>query len=244
MMRRSLFITVLLLGMFHCLNGQTYYYKLTKKKINGTVTTNVSGGQFVTFMADICFESNDKGFGGTLGKLKHRETNDRFKEYKGESSWGSGVTFRFTLDLSKFNVILPNGDVWAYTRTEVPAGVTACSHLKEEKKPSNTGSGTVGGYYAPIIVNSTASSSGDSYSAPNNTITESSSNSYTPKITYIDVTCSLCKGTGKNPGCSYAPTYGGSERIEYCPICGTTGKAHYHETCPKCGGKGTTRERK
>lgn len=52
------------------------YYKLSSTRIGGTTNKNVSGGQFITFVSDICFESSSKGVGvghGTLTRNNNRK---------------------------------------------------------------------------------------------------------------------------------------------------------------------------
>lgn len=137
-MNKYILLLYLLFGP--CLDGfaQTYYYKLTKKSVNNVVSTDVSGGQFITFMADICYESTSKGLGVGHGKLTRSSVDNQYKTYKGSSYWGN-ATFRFKADLSKLNVITDNGDVWMYTRTTAPASATTCSLIRKGGSGSHTG---------------------------------------------------------------------------------------------------------
>lgn len=95
------------------INAQTVsYYKLTKKVHNGKISVSVSGGQFITFLQDICYESDKRGVGVGHGKLKLNKgySNGTYKLYMGSSYWGTDATFKFKYDLSVLNVILENGD--------------------------------------------------------------------------------------------------------------------------------------
>lgn len=218
------------------ITAQTYYYKLTKKVQNGTTSTKVSGGQFVTFMADICYESNKKGIGVGHGTLQRNKnfSNSQFKVYMGKSYWGSDATFKFTSDLNTLNVVTERGDVFLYKRTTPPTNATTCSLIR--RAPANGGSNSGGGYY-PVQPNYPA---GNSYypssgSATNRT---SSSNSQSRRERkWRD--CSLCHGKGTIVRDSYVSTYGLQDRQVYCSQCGrsyysTTG--HSHVTCPTCHG--------
>ena len=45
-----------------CVAQTTSYYKLTRQIVDGQSSTNVSGGQFITFNKDKCYESDKDGF--------------------------------------------------------------------------------------------------------------------------------------------------------------------------------------
>ena len=59
-----------LLGITAVSAQDVRYYKLTKKKENGTISTNVLGGQFITFRGDVCYESNKNGVGVDHGTMQ------------------------------------------------------------------------------------------------------------------------------------------------------------------------------
>lgn len=116
------------------------YYALTKTSLNGSVSTNVSGGQFITFMGDICYESNKKGIGvghGTL-KLNTSYSNSDYKVYMGSSYWGQNATFKFKTDMSVLNVVLENGDVYVYTKRPAPASALTCSLIRGRNSNSES----------------------------------------------------------------------------------------------------------
>lgn len=71
-----------------------------------------------------------------------------------------------------------------------------------------------------------------------------SSTSEQPKtLTYREVPCSFCKGSGKDPYPTYAPYYGGERTASWCSICKDYKYPHYHKNCVSCGGTGYKRER-
>ena len=73
--------------------------------------------------------------------------------------------------------------------------------------------------------------------------TYSSGNIYVPQnnpsYSHQTKTCSLCRGTGYNPGKERPPFYSYSEdpMTGHCDICGDMSN-HYHNPCPSCNGKG------
>ena len=216
--------------------AQTYYYKLAKKVQNGTTSTNVSGGQFITFMAEICYESNKKGIGVGHGTLQRNKnfSNSQFKVYMGKSYWGSDATFKFTSDLKTLNVVTERGDVFLYKRTIPPTNATTCSLIR---KPSSNGGGNSGGGYYPVQPNSPA---GNTYypsggSTTNNTSSSCSQSRRERK--WRD--CSLCHGKGTIVRDSHVSTYGMTDRQVYCSQCGRSyysSTGHRHVTCPTCHG--------
>ena len=52
--------------------AQTYYYKLTKKIVNGMPIYNMAGGQFVTFSGSTCYDTDKKGNPVGNGTLKYK----------------------------------------------------------------------------------------------------------------------------------------------------------------------------
>lgn len=62
------------------------------------------------------------------------------------------------------------------------------------------------------------------------------------EITFSDVTCSTCNGTGLIEN-NNATTFG-LDGAKYCSVCDkTVDLSHSHRTCPSCGGKKTVRKR-
>lgn len=216
---------------------ETYYYKQTKIIKDGKVDTRVSGGQFISFLSDICYESDKKGYGvghGTLSKDKSRSTSS-ITTYSGTSYWGNNTEFRFSQDLSKLNVCLEDGTVYVYTRTTPPANQTTCSLIRQ-KGSSGGGGGTPivtqpingGGYNGGTVTPVTPDRSGQStYQG-------------TPTKHWKNVTrtydCDRCHRSGKCTWCNgKGYTYGIGNSIIDCSNCDgyKTGR------CSKCHGAGT-----
>lgn len=94
------------------LNATTYaqstsYYTLIKKVQNGIMSTNVSGGQFISFLRDLCYESDKKGIGVGHGSLRLDKSYDNanYKFYTGSSYWGTNTIFKFKSDLSVLTIL-------------------------------------------------------------------------------------------------------------------------------------------
>lgn len=117
----------------------TKYYKFIKKVENNIPSTNVEGGQYITFLGDICYESNNKGIGvghGTLTKSRKLSTTI-FPVYMGSSYWGKSTTFRFNSDKSILNVVLDNGDIYIYKQNNPPLNITTCSLIRSKSLNHN-----------------------------------------------------------------------------------------------------------
>ena len=209
------------------------YYAFTKKICNDIQTTNVSGGQFISFLGDICYESNNKGVGvghGTL-KLNKNYSNSSFKVYMGDSYWGSNTTFKFKSDLSVLNVILESGEVYVCKRQSAPSSITTCSLIRKRMKENSGG-------YTPIYPSTPV------YSGSSNTPIISSTprqNTTPTKRQPTKHICSLCRGQKRIVKDTYPPLYGAKDYQVKCNECGgyfmrSTG--HTHITCPQCHGNG------
>lgn len=212
-----------------------YYYALTKEIHNGKLSISTSGGQFVTFISDICYESNNKGIGvghGTL-KLNKNYSNSSFKIYMGSSYWGDDAVFKFKQDLSVLNVVLENGDVYVYKKQPAPPSVTTCSLIRKK------GSSDYGSSYIPI--NPVTSYDG-TYSGTGTTTTPvRNQNGTKRKQQPAKHTCPLCHGAKRIVRDTYTPLYGTEDYRVRCSECGeyfmrSTG--HTHITCPQCHGRG------
>lgn len=230
-------VFLLLITLVVCcvsVSSQTYYYKHTKKIYsNGTASTSVSGGQFITFQGPICFESDKKGIGVGHGIMEyHAEYSNNLKTYLGKSYWGDDTTFKFSKDLTKLNVYDENGVVYVYTRTTAPANQSTCSLIRKKENHNHGGGGT------PYYNGGNPGYSGNNSNMNNNSNTDGG---YQPsqKKRWKNVTktvdCPLCINGRCNTCSGKGYFYGIGNAIVDCPNCFgyKTGK------CSKCQGRGT-----
>lgn len=244
-MNRLIIVSLLLCALIS--DAQTIrYYSLTKMVRGEMQQTDVSGGQFISFIDDICYESNKNGIGVGHGTLKKNDnlSNSSFKIYRGDSYWGDGATFKFKYDMSALNVILDNGDVYVYKEMPAPADVKTCSLIRRKKGKSGSASSTS---------SSTSSSSGYVQAQPNYNSTNTNnyigsnvgtgavqSQSVAPAKQPTRHECPLCHGKGRIVRDNPVATYGNDTQV-WCGECGryymrSTG--HAHVTCTQCHGRG------
>ena len=211
-----------------------HYYKLTRKVENGVSSTNVSGGQFITFMSDICFESDNHGVGVNHGTLKRNKaySNSQYSVYQGSCYWGKDASFKFNSDKSVLNVVLENGDIYVYKRDEAPAGQETCSLIRKSSSSSGNGGNEFVGCFPqqPVYPNQPYSPT----TSPNLTPTPTP----TPTAEPQRHQCGLCGGSGEWAHDDESiPDFGTGNK--YCSKCGkTVGPKHVHTQCPSCKGKG------
>ena len=217
-----------------------YYYRLTKKVQSETVVTDVSGGQFLTFIGDICYESDKKGIGVGHGTLQYNNqySDGLFKVYMGKSYWGNDATFKFTGDLMILNVFTGNGDIYLYKRATPPENAITCSLIR--KSASGNGGSSGGGTYPvlptyPIVgANNPIGSNGSGSASSGGNTNQKPQRQRTWRV------CSLCHGTGTIVRDSHVGTYGTYDPMVYCSECGRSwlqSTGHHHITCPTCRGQ-------
>ncbi len=216
----------------------TNYYKLVKYIHNGTSSTNVSGGQFITFISDICYESDKKGIGvghGTLTRCEGYSTSN-IKTYLGKSYWGNDAVFKFTSDFGALNIVTENGDVYLYKRSTAPSGVVTCSLIRRPSNSSESSSYVPSNPVQPTYPNGGDANNGNGYVGGGNV----GNNNENRKQKPTRHQCSLCNGTGKIVRESSIATFGNDTQV-YCSVCGRSyfrSTGHSHVTCPTCHGKG------
>jgi hypothetical protein len=215
----------------------TSYYKLVKKVNNGVTSTIVSGGQFITFMGDICYESNKKGIGVGHGTLMRNDSYSTasIKTYTGKSYWGEGAVFKFTTDLATLNVVTEDGVIYLYKRTSAPANATTCSLIRKSSGNSS-GGGVVLDYSQPIYSNGSYNNS----SYDNNGTNRANNNQQVERREPTKHKCTLCHGNGTIVRETNIATYGRDEQL-YCSQCGRNyyrSSGHSHVRCSQCNGKG------
>ena len=214
----------------------TRYYRLVKKVHNDVQSTNVSGGQFITFIDDICYESDKKGIGVGHGTLTRNEnySTSTIKTYIGSSYWGKDAVFKFTSDLSVLNVVTEDGDVYLYKCTTAPANVTTCSLIRK-----NSSSGTTsGGYSSGAVVNVPSQPIYNGSSTTTTMPIKTTPEKKTPVKVWHE--CSLCRGKRTIVRESSVSTFG-QDTQWYCNQCGRNvwrSSGHSHVTCSQCQGQG------
>ena len=233
-------LTSLILGLLS-LSGvfaqETYYYRQVNVVKGNSVIAKGSGGQFISFFNDICYDSNSNGISVHNGTLDRKSKSADSIQYMGLSYWGN-VIYQFSGDLSKLSVIKQDGTKYVYQRATPPAGVTTSSLIKSK----SSGGGTAVGYtqpntyYPPTNYGSGNSSTTNS----SQSITQQSTNTQYQKSRHK---CHYCNGTGDkiiDPSRN-VPQFGLRDDVkEYCSKCGQYFKkgTHAHITCGHCGGRG------
>lgn len=226
-------LTILLFSLFFfniCNAQKTSYYKLTKYKHNGVLTTNVSGGQFITFLNDICYESDKKGMGlghGTL-QLKKNYSDNNYYLYMGNSYWGSSTTFKFKHDMSMLNVVTDDGDIYVYKRMDPPPGAKTSSLIRKESKSGEVYRVNNNSILSPQWNSGRETSQKEGKYDDKSSITDKKeTRKACSSCKYTNGKCSVCKGTKK-----IHRSYYGVETLVNCDNCYGTGR------CPTCGGDG------
>lgn len=235
MNKRIIALCLVLLNISTSSAQDTYYFQLTRKIIDGNSSTKVAGGQFITFIGDICYESDIDGIAIGNGKLSKNSnySNETYIVYDGKSYWDNHSTFRVNKDRSVLNIITEKGDVYIYKRATPPNGVVTCSLIKEKQQNTGGSSSGVQPVYVPtpIAVGSQTPTTAPTQPTQSNTVT-------TPSKKWRSITrevdCSFCHHSGKCSTCNgkgwYYNTYGSG--TVNCPNC-------RNGWCTHCNGRGS-----
>lgn len=218
------------------------FYKLIS--VEGTNSVKINGGQFITFVADRCFDSNKDGVSVKNGNLDinpYQSTASKLV-YSGVSYWGK-CKYVFTNSKNNLKVITSNGSVYLYAKSMPPSGKQTCSLIKSQSDKYDRGSGDAGfacdnggGYN-----NGQYNQHNSGYSSGNSNSHESGnqprSNNASSKQRH---TCPRCNGNRRIVYEANSPSFGNDYK-KRCSECGgifwaSTG--HTHITCPQCHGKG------
>ena len=97
--------------------GQTYYYKQTKIVINKQTNKGDYSGQFITFISDRCYDSDNKGYTVENGVLQLLKETANIKIYYGPSYWGKAYYY-VSNDFNRINIkIEDNGKILVYEKS-------------------------------------------------------------------------------------------------------------------------------
>lgn len=206
----------------------TYYYKQVKVVRNSNIVGQGSGGQFISFYKDICYESNIRGESVGHGMLELvRDANKDYIKYRGRTYWGE-ATFKFNKSLERLNVIKTDGTIYVYSKCAVPQGITTCSLIRKSKTTGGSGYYPIPPVYDGNLSQPIPNSNTSINNGANNTPTIKGRK---PKL------CGACNGRGWVPETKGVASFGQSGK--WCDGCNKTVSAnHYHATCPSCKGKG------
>lgn len=224
--KRFILTILVLLCMTFASAQNVHYYKLTSKVEKGKSSSNVSGGQYITFIADICYESNKKGISvghGNMTRNKNYSTLE-YTTYFGSSYWGDDVaSFKFNADKSVLKVVVDKDNYYIYKRATAPAGQETCSLIRK-KTPTEQGGGGGGEIVVPptpIVVN------------PNNpTLSTTPTPTPTPTPGPKMKDCPTCHGSGRCNNCNGHKVRLVMGQYVDCTNCNRTGN------CPYCHGSG------
>lgn len=219
------------MGSINLSAQSTYYFAPASGKTKG---------QFITFVGDICFESNKYGTSVGHGKLTKNvyQSKNSKTVFVGGSYWGSKTKFTFNADKTVLTITTPKGKTLSYTRKTVPAGVTTCALVRKSS-----------GGYAPVYTPDLGMPGGGYYNpgvsspAPSTPSNEQRNQHNAPNPPRK---CVYCKGTGRITKYDSAPpTFGIDHPRERCNECGEWYDpdvfTHYHIQCGHCGGTGQRR---
>lgn len=224
-------LSIIVLGSINLSAQNTYYFAPSAGKAKG---------QFITFIGDICFESNKSGKSVGHGKLTKNVYQSKSSKtvFVGDSYWGSKTKFTFNANKTALTITTSNGKTLSYTRKTPPSGVTTCALVRKRSGDNTPGytpdySMPSGGYYNPGVSSPTPST-------PSNEQRNHRNTQQKPRK------CVYCKGNGRISKYDSAPSsFGIDHPRERCNECGEWYDPdvflHYHTQCSHCGGTGLSR---
>ncbi len=208
----------------------TYYYKLTKKIQDGVEYTNTAGGQFVSFVNNICYDSDKYGISVGNGQLTlDDEYSNTSKTYIGNSYFGN-VVYRFKTDLSVLNVIVNKNLIYVYKKITPDEDIYTSTLIKKRK--SNGSSST---YSPPAVTYPAYNNSNNTHSGQNSGIGNQR------QKTKVRKNCAYCSGKGERIQHESVATFGLDGPRVYCSKCNqywSYGTVHAHHKCSYCNGTG------
>lgn len=215
------------LGLNSVIQAQTvHYYQLTKTKINGIVSPQNNGGQFICIYDDFCFDCDKNGKGVGNGQL-HLKNRGEYITYFGESYFGKGSYYKFNQSFSNLNIITSNGDIYAYKRAYPPSNVKTCSLIKRQRNSPSS------------IIETPTLSEPTQININTNSINDA--NNTSRQKTKVRKRCAYCNGKGERIQHEYISTFGLDGPRVNCNICNQSwvyGTVHAHHRCNHCNGTG------
>ena len=231
---------IILIGLCSCvtlLAQETSYYKQERVVKNNVDIASPSGGQFISFYKDICYESDIKGVTVSNGQLEYNyKESSEYKIYEGNSYFGH-CTFKFNRDLSRLNIICQDGTIYVYTRTTPPSGITTSSLIKKHGYISNTQAGAV---------NNSGNYQNDGSFSGINGISNSNTDASSGHWITVKKECPSCHSKGYDIIEKYIGTFGLDAYQKRCELCGgyyMSSYTHVHQKCRVCDGKGYVERR-
>ena len=226
-MKRIIVIVLLSLATASICAQQTSYYKLVKIVKDGKHSNNVTGGQFITFSGNVCYESDNQGMSINSSRLEYNYSSNGNEVFVGTSYWGANSVFLFNADHSRLNVRTKDGSIYVYQRSTVPQGITTSSLIKKEQVTNSR----LNQIYPSTLV------------VPIPTVKQKDSPTPSPPIPDPNIRheCPLCHGRKTIVHESRPPLFGMEDYLKFCNICNQSFMAssgHGHITCPQCHGKG------
>lgn len=164
----------------------TYYYQPVANPQDSIVA---DGGQFVSFICDICYESTAAGLSvgnGTLRRLSAFGPDANV--YLGSSYWGDSTTFRFSADRKE--LLVEQGGVLRcrYRQSVAAENVKTCSLIRNKVASSRADDPVVLiGDAKKMSYQSTANPHSSEVLIPNLP---------DPALTGSSIKCPFCNGTG------------------------------------------------
>lgn len=223
-------VCILLCSSSYSFAQETYYFEQIKI-VKGNSETKGSGGQFISFYKDICYDSNNKGETVGFGMLDLvKNDNSNYIQYKGNSYWGK-ATYKFNKELTRLNIIVSDGTIYVYNKSAPPKGVTASSLTRSSISSSTTTAPSVSTYPPTIPRQDFQNTTGNSNSHHEKQVRE--------KV--VRETCRRCNGKKRIVINTYPSMFGLDDYKVRCNECGEyhlRSVGHSHIDCPDCGGKG------
>jgi hypothetical protein len=196
-------------------NGKTYYYRQINKVVNGQKSTGNGSGQFITFNAKGCYDSDNRGYMVNNGFLKFGKSTAERVYYSGGSYWGEAM-YIFTENYNRLNIVVDESSTtYVYVRDTPPANVTTCALIRK------TGTSPAPN---PVVVHPVN---------PVNPIKPDRTLTSKQKYVTREESCPQCYDSGKCSTC-YGKGYlisAYTQKYDDCVNC-ANGK------CTKCGGSG------